>query len=297
MARVAILLHPARPQAGALAAEAVPWLESRGHSVRLLRLAEPDGVAEDGRTGPLARVRLDGVDLAVSLGGDGTFLRLVPFAHAADVPVLGVNFGRLGYLLEVEPETFLDALEGTLAGRTTIEERCAIEVSSSSGFEPVPGEPGGPGEANSYVALNEMVIEKTVPGHMVHLSTAIDGEPAFTYKADGVLVATPTGSTAYNLSAGGPVVAPALRAMILTPVAPHLSMDRSIVLLPEQTITVTVLGQRPAGLVLDGRHVGRLAPGAEVACRLAATPVRIVSLGDRGFARLLRTTLSPARNY
>ncbi len=294
MARVAILLHPARSEAGELAEEAVPWLESRGHSVRVLRLTELGEVAEDGRSSPLAALRLEGVDLAVSLGGDGTFLRLVPFAHEAGVPVLGVNLGRLGYLLEVEPETFLDALERTLAGRTTVEERCAIEASAIAGFEPTPGEPT---EAGCFVALNEMVIEKTVPGHMVHLSTAIDGEPAFTYKADGVLVATPTGSTAYNLSAGGPVVAPGLRAMILTAVAPHLSMDRSIVLQPEQSVTVTVLGQRPAGLVLDGRQVGRLLPGAEVACRLAAAPVRVVSLADRGFARRLRTTLSPARNF
>lgn len=294
MARVAILLHPARPEAGELAEEAVSWLGSRGHSIRVLRLTEQGGVAEDGRTAPLAGLRLDDVDLAVSLGGDGTFLRLVPFVHQAGVPLLGVNLGRLGYLLEVEPETFLDALERTLAGRTTVEERCAIEVSATAGFEPMPGEPS---EAGCFVALNEMVIEKTVPGHMVHLSTAIDGEPAFTYKADGVLVATPTGSTAYNLSAGGPVVAPGLRAMILTAVAPHLSMDRSIVLAPEQSVIVTVLGQRPAGLVLDGRPVGGLLPGAEVACRLSAAPVRVVSLGDRGFARRLRTTLSPARNF
>jgi len=293
MSRVAILLHPSRPEAGALADQTVRWLEAKGHSARLLRLSEADDVSEDGRRGPLSGLRLDGTDVAVSLGGDGTFLRLVPFAHAAGVPVLGVNLGRLGYLLEVEPETFLDALERTLAGATTIEDRCAVEVSAPGGFEPSPGEPT---EAGCFVALNEIVIEKTVPGHMVHLSTAIDGEPAFTYKADGVLVATPTGSTAYNLSAGGPVVAPELRAIILTPVAPHLSMDRSIVLHPDHSLTVTVLGERPAGMVLDGRQVGRLLPGTEVTCRVAATPVRVISLGERGFARRLRTTLSPARN-
>ena len=294
MARVAILLHPARPEAGALAERTVSWLEAQGHTARVLRLTEPDGVAEDGRSGRVSTLRLDGTDLAVSLGGDGTFLRLVPFAHAAGVPVLGVNFGRLGYLLEVEPETFLDALERTLGGRTTVEERCVLEVSTPLDFRPTPGEPT---EAGRFVALNEMVIEKTVPGHMVHLSTAIDGEPAFTYKADGVLVATPTGSTAYNLSAGGPVVAPGLRAMILTPVAPHLSMDRSLVLQPEQSVTVTVLGKRSAGLVLDGRQIGGLPPGSEVACRLAAAPVWVVTLGDGGYARRLRTTLSPARNF
>lgn len=291
MARVAILLHPARPEAGELAARAVPWLEARGHHARLLRLAEPGGVREDGGTRPLAASDLEGTDLAVSLGGDGTFLRLVPYAHQMGIPVLGVNFGRLGYLLEVEPDTLLEALERTLEGRVTIEDRCALDVNAVAGLPPPEG------GLDHWTALNELVIEKTVPGHMVQLSTAIDGEAAFTYKADGVLVATPTGSTAYNLSAGGPVVAPNVRAMILTPIAPHLSMDRSIVLEPGQVVTVTVIGERPAVAVLDGREIGRLSPGAEVSCRLSPRPVEFVSLGERHFAQQLRTTLSPGRNY
>jgi NAD+ kinase len=146
-----------------------------------------------------------------------------------------------------------------------------------------------------WVVLNEVVAEKAVPGHMVHLSTTIDGEPFLAYKADGVLVATPTGSTAYNLSAGGPVVATRLAAMVLTPVAAHLSFDRSLVLDAEQVVTVEVRGGRPAVLVVDGREVGRLSPGAEVTCRVAPEPLRMVSLRARGFADLLRRTVAPDR--
>ena len=168
--------------------------------------------------GDLFRADLAGADLAVSLGGDGTFLRLVPLAYAAGIPVLGVNFGRLGYLLEVEPGRFQEALGRALAGDVALEERTVLAVTVKGDLAPAPGDdrslPGdGAGDGwdgRWWVALNEMVTEKTVPGHMVHLSTAIDGEPFLTYKADGVLVATPTGSTAYNLSAGGPVVAPRL---------------------------------------------------------------------------------------
>jgi NAD+ kinase len=127
---------------------------------------------------------------------------------------------------------------------------------------------------------------------MVSLSTTLDGEPFLTFKADGVLVATPTGSTAYNLSAGGPVLAPELEAMVLTPVAPHLAIDRSVVLRADSSVTVGVMPGRPAVLVIDGREAGRIAPGAEVICRLAPSPLRVVSPAGRGFAAPLRAALS-----
>jgi NAD+ kinase len=128
---------------------------------------------------------------------------------------------------------------------------------------------------------------------MVHLTTTVDGEPWISYRADGVLVATATGSTGYNLSAGGPVLAPTMRSMVVTPVAPHLSIDRSLVLEPESTVTIQVEATRPAVLVVDGRAVGRLSPGSAVGCRVAPRPLRLVSLGHRGFAGLLVEALAP----
>lgn len=303
MAFVVILVNPARRAAAALAESAESWLAAGGHSVEVLHLADADRAAGRVPAGELSAADLGGADLALSLGGDGTFLRLVPLAYAADVPVLGVNFGRLGYLLEVEPARLQSVLDQALAGAVPVEERSVLAVTVTGALTPAPGDDRsleGDGQAcpvgeRWWVALNEMVLEKTVPGHMVTLSTAVDGERFLDYKADGVLVATPTGSTAYNLSAGGPVLSPGLPAMVLTPVAPHLAIDRSVVLRADQVVTVGILPGRPAVLVIDGREVGRLAPDAEVACRVAARPLQVVCPGERGFAAPLRAVLTYGR--
>lgn len=300
MSTVGILYNPGRPEACRLVGEAVQWLESEGHRALVLRLPGTEGgpAGDGGRMDqPATSTSLHGVDLAVSVGGDGTYLHLMPMAYAADVAVLGVNFGHLGYLLEVEPERFREALGQALRGEARVEDRTVLAVTVRGEIEPSAADDrsllGQNGE-RWWIALNEVVVEKTVPGHMVHLSTVIDGEPCFDYRADGVLVATPTGSTAYNLSAGGPILSPRLRAMILTPVAPHLSIDRSLVLHPDQKVSVVVGGHRPAMAVVDGRQVGRLQPGSQIDCSVAPRPVRTVSLQpDRsGFAGRLRSTLS-----
>jgi len=301
MATVAFLVNPARIEARRLIADAVPWLAAQGHKARVFELPDADRASGQVPAGGLSGADISGADLAVSLGGDGTFLRMVPLAYAARIPVLGVNFGRLGYLLEVEPDHFQEALGRALLGDVALEERTALAVTVEGALTPTPGDDRsiagdgrtGGSQGRWWVALNEAVVEKTVPGHMVHLSMGIDGAPCMTYQADGVLVATPTGSTAYSLSAGGPVMSPRLKAMIVTPVAPHLSIDRSLVLHPDQVVTVGVLGGRPAVLVVDGREVGRLDTAAEVTCRVAPEPLRVVSLGERGFAGILRSTLAP----
>lgn len=303
MATVTFLLNPARPEAVSLVERSCRHLEAGGHSARVLRLptmAAMEAAAAGSGTGEVpARPPVDvlhDVDLAVSVGGDGTFLRLVPLAYTADVPVLGINFGRLGYLLEVQPSQVDEALEQALAGKVELEDRTLLEIRAGAGLSPLPTDDrslGQSAEGSTWVALNEMAVEKTVPGHMVHLTTTVDGEPCFSYRADGVLVATATGSTGYNLSAGGPVLAPSMRSMVVTPVAPHLSIDRSLVLEPDSSVTIRVEESRPAVLVVDGRAVGRLSPGAVVECRIAPRPIRFVSLGHRGFASLLVEALAP----
>lgn len=300
MADVAILVNPARPDAASLADETVRWLEGRGHRARLLRLAPAERAVGRVPAGDLFDADLTGANLAISLGGDGTFLRLVPLAYTAGIPILGVNFGRLGYLLEVEPSELAAVLERVLDGGTPVEERIVLAVTVDGSLSPAPGDdrslPGDgkicPADRRWWVALNEMVAEKTVPGHMVRFSTAVDGEEFLAYQADGVLVASPTGSTAYNLSAGGPVLAPRLPAMVMTPVAAHLAIDRSLVLRSDQVATVTVLPGRPAVLVIDGREAGRLTPGSTVVCQVAPQPLRVVCPGGRGFAGPLRRALS-----
>jgi NAD+ kinase len=303
MASVAIFANPANDAAAKLAKDAASWLHAEGHTVRTLLLRLPDVVDEDGSERPLGEITLEGADLAVSLGGDGTFLRMIPLAHASGVPILGVNFGHLGYLLQVQPPDVETALARALSGDVVVEDRSALTVTSDGrqiavdetdpavvvGEEPE-------GRVREWLALNEVVIERTYPGHTVRFTTEIDGQPFLKYVADGVLVATPTGSTAYNLSAGGPVLAPKLRTLVVTPIAPHLGFDRSVVLDVDQVVKVSIEGIRPAVVVIDGRTVARVPPGASITCRTAEQPVRFVTLAQQGFGALLRSTLAAERD-
>ncbi len=283
MATVSFLVHPDRPDAMALATETAAWLSEQAVEPRILQFSGPDRVREGSVELDMADVDLSGSTVAVSMGGDGTFLRAVRMAAGHGVPVLGVNFGRLGYLPDLVPERVRDALATVLEGRAAVEERCALEVTIDNGL------PGG--TDHSLLALNEVVIEKTDFGHTVRLATRIDGEEALTYSADGLIIATPTGSTAYNLSAGGPVLAPMLRAMVVTPVAPHFSLDRSLVLTDQQQVQVEVVPDRPGALVIDGQDVGRLQPGSTVVCRVGPRAVRVVRTNPQTFGGILRFRL------
>ena len=177
MTLVAFYARPDRTDVTALAGRAATWLEERGH--RAVSALQPDGSCS-----------VDGADLLVSLGGDGTLLRAVESASGAGIPVLGVNMGRLGYLTQVEPAALESALERFVAGEHQVEDRMTLAVSVVDGDGRVLLE---------RTALNEATVEKTVPGHTVRVGLSIDERPFVTYAADGLLVATPTGSTAYNL--------------------------------------------------------------------------------------------------
>ena len=202
-------------------------------------------------------------------------------ACAQGVPVLGVNLGRLGYLTEIEPHALEAALQRFLVGDYGVEERMTLEVA----LEPAAG---GAARQHGTVVLNEAVVEKTVPGHTIRVAASIAGRPFVTFAADGLLVCTPTGSTAYNLSAHGPVLSPGLRAMVLTPVSPHMLFDRPLVLDAEQWVRLELLDPRPAVLVLDGQSVDVLEPGDAVVCRTGPAAARLVTFGPRDFFSILR---------
>jgi NAD+ kinase len=332
VATVTFLVHPKRADALALAGDTAAWLEGHGHKARILRFSGPDRVTEGGNETDLDSVDLGGSTVAVSLGGDGTFLRVVRLAATADVPVLGVNFGRVGYLPDLGPHQVRQALTTVFDGKATIEARCALEVTISDlsstdadhwddgahhwddgahrsqegalhaeqrarhSEESAPAvvesaDRSMGGDTSVLLALNEVVIQKIAFGHTVRLTTTIDGETALTYSADGLIVATSTGSTAYNLSAGGPILAPTLRAMVVTPVAPHFSLDRSLVLTDEQEIGIEVAPDRAAALVIDGTDLGRLHPGSTVRCVVAERPVRVVRNEPQTFGGILRFRL------
>lgn len=277
MSRVGLVLHHQREEAAVVTRDVATWLTERGHEVEL---PEPDAA--------LAGLEARGVpddwfgqelDLVVSLGGDGTMLRTVSLVAAHDVPVLGVNFGQLGYLTEVEPVDLQRSLERFFAGEHRIEERMLLAVRVVDGA----GEAGP-----EWVALNEAVLERTSAGHTVRLGVDLDGEFFTTYAADALIVATPTGSTAYSLSARGPIVAPNHRALLLTPVSPHMLFDRTLVLSPDETVRLEVQGHRPATLSIDGQPVMDLVDGDAIECRASPHSARLVSFGSRDFHQILK---------
>lgn len=274
MTAVGIVPHPQR--AGVYAERAARFLEGVGVEVRV--------PAPDAEAVGLPELAHDlesfaaGLDFVVSLGGDGTMLRTVELVTPKGVPVLGVNLGQLGFLTEVEPPQMEESLRRALAGDAQIVERMVLSVIVDSD-----GQASG-----KWLALNEAVLEKCSSGHLVRLAVSINGKFFTTYAADGVIVATPTGSTAYNFSAQGPIVSPSHRCLILTPVSPHMLFHRSLVLGPEEELEFEVNSQLPVGLVLDGREVGRLAPGDSVTCTQGPRPARLMTFHPRDFHQVLK---------
>jgi NAD+ kinase len=273
---VGLVPHPNRASATDLAKRAAARLADADVEVRV-----PGPDADAAGLGHLAYPLDDfarGLDLVVSLGGDGTMLRAVDLAYEAEVPVLGVNVGQLGYLTEVEPDDFDAVIDRVLAGDYQVADRMMLEIDVTSA-----GPAGG-----RWFALNEAVLEKVHTGRLVRLDVEVNGAPFTTYAADGVIVATPTGSTAYSFSARGPIVSPRHRCLLLTPVSPHMLFDRSLVLDDEESLRFTVCDDRSVVLTADGRELGELAGGDTVTCTGGPLPARIVSLGPRDFHQILK---------
>lgn len=203
-------------------------------------------------------------DVVVGVGGDGTLLQAVSIAHPADLPVIGVNLGTVGYLTDVEPEDLDEMVDALAAGRVMELERMTLTAQLPDG--------------SSFDAINDVVLEKVMSQRVVQLDVEINGNHFTTYRADGLIVATPLGSTAYSLSAGGPILAPELDALILTPVAPHSLMSRSIVLAPDAVLRFTVTIDRAISVNLDGRVAGVVSGGEAVTVVRGAQSVRFLSL-------------------
>jgi NAD+ kinase len=255
---VGLFVHPGRADALALAATVRTWLADRGHQV----IEGPD---DDG-----ARL-----DLVIAIGGDGTVLRSARRAAATDADVLGINLGELGYLAEVERDAWEEALTAYFGGQHRTEERLLVQARLGDGTLLPP-------------ALNEVVIEKQALGRTIRMAVAIDGGYFTSYVADGLIVATPTGSTAYSLSARGPIVDPSHRALIMTAVSPHSLFDRSLVLGPSSVVEVTVKGDRDAAISIDGQQHGLIAVGETLTISAAPEPARFATFGGRDFHQILK---------
>jgi len=268
--RLALVVHPDRPTAAALAADLVSRAARRGIPVSALpddARRVPGTVARDPE-GPVSD------DVVVAVGGDGTVLEAVRVALEADRPVLGVNAGHVGFLTRVEPGRLDAALDALAAGGWAESRRMTMEAD-------IAGRPRA-------VGINDTVVEKAISQHVAKISVAVGAERLVSYRADGVVVATPTGSTAYTFSAGGPLVDPELEALVVTAVAPHNLFSRPIVFRPDVTLRLTVDDDRPARVNVDGRTLAVLAPGEQVEVRRGERAARFVELWPRHFAVAVR---------
>ncbi len=260
MTRIGLVVHGGRPEAVRAAVELVRWARERRIATRSLEVSQV-GADETVERGSFA----SSLDLVVSVGGDGTLLRAALEGYRAGAPVLGVKVGRLGFLTEVDPAEAPQALEAWMAGDLVVEERMPL-VAQTEGTEW--GQP--------QWALNEIMVEKRARHRVIRLAAWVGEDHVTTFSADGVIVATPTGSTAYSFSAGGPIVSPRLRCLVLTPVSPHMMFDRAVVLAPEEQVTLEVRGDEPGLLSADGRPGLELPVGSRVRIGRAEQPARLL---------------------
>ncbi len=274
---VGLVVHPGREAAVRAAAELADWCRREGLATRAL---EGPDIGADETAGDDAFP--DALDLVVSVGGDGTLLRAAFMGNRAGASVLGVKVGRLGFLTEVDPEEAPALLRTWMAGGGRIDERMALVAEAE-----------GAGWSEPQWALNEVIVEKRARHRVVRLAATVNDDHVTTFSADGVIVASPTGSTAYSFSARGPIVSPRLPCLVLTPVSAHMVFDRAIVLAPDEQVTLEVREDEPAQLSADGRPGLELPVGARVRVRRSDRPARLLRRPmTESFYSLLRRKFS-----
>ncbi len=275
--RVLVLPHLSRARAWDVTQHVVADLTAAGIEVRMLT---PDAErTQDGDVVAVAEeVGAQGCEVIVVVGGDGTILRGAELARGHDIPLLGINLGHFGFLAESEPDELPDVIDAIVSRRYRVEERLTLEVVVTS--------PDGSRDSNW--ALNEISIEKGSRARMIEVVVAVDETPLSRWRGDGLLCATPTGSTAYSWSAGGPVVWPQVEAIIVVPLSAHSLFSRPLVLGPDNVLAVEVLAESPAGVVwCDGRRAIPLPPGSRVDVGRSSEPVRLARLHVAQFTKRL----------
>lgn len=280
MTRVGIVAKVDAVEAPEALARLVDWLTERGVGVALEK--ETGALVTTGATPTLRREDLPGqVDLLIVLGGDGTLLSVARAVGDLGVPILGVNLGGLGFLTATTRDEMIPAVEAMLASGMTIEERMLLAVRVRRRGEWLP----------EHGALNDAVILKSAMSRIINLSVSVEGQYATAYRADGLIISTPTGSTAYSLSAGGPIMFPLMDAVLLTPVCSHTLTNRPIVLPGRERIEVTLRGASQVMLTLDGQVGIELDENDTVEVRQAVSRIRLVRFPHKDFFSVLRTKL------
>ncbi len=223
------------------------------------------------------------IDMGLSIGGDGTLLGICRRLYERDIPVCGINIGTFGFLTDIEVPEIESKLEKILQGQYYLEERTVI-----SGFV----QSGGSGERFLGHAINDVVVTKGGGARMLHLGLAVDGCRVMDYKADGLIVSTATGSTAYSLSAGGPIINPKIKVLILTPICPHTFNARPMVIDESDEVRIHIAAMHQDIIVtFDGQESFRLLPDDEVIVRKAPLPAKIVKFEDKNYYQTIRTKL------
>ena len=273
MTRFIAYINTRRPEALQHAVELLDWLEEMEISCffapeSAIAIGRPELAIEEGDI-------VADFKLAIALGGDGSVLRTVKAVSDHEIPVLGINFGRIGYLSGVEPSLSRQRISQFLEGDFYLEKRMRLKIES-------------PIVENPLYALNELVVEKVDPGRTVRLGLEINGDFFTSYATDALIVATPTGSTAYSMSARGPIIDPMHQAILLTPVAPHSLFDRALVLSPDDELKISVLPDCEASFAVDGNVSGNLDLGDSITCSSAEKPALLVSFGGSNFHQALK---------
>ncbi len=279
-----IIANKRKPDIGSLVAGLASWLEARG--VTPLVWNDLAGILERDDLRPLGEVA-GGSDIVIAVGGDGTLLRAARAVGDRMIPVLGVNVGSLGFLTEVTVDEMYESLEAILSGGFRYEDRMNVDGAVYRDGEQI----------ESVTALNDIVINKGALSRVIEIKIAVDCGYVTTYTADGLIVSTPTGSTAYSLSAGGPIVNPVMEAIIATPICPHTLAVRPMILAPAQELSVdlwaghSVHGEPEVKLTVDGQVGFDLLSGDRIVFARSEQKTRLVLSGYRTFYEVLSSKL------
>jgi NAD+ kinase len=278
--RVGLIAKPDAPAASRVILQVLEWLEAHGLTAILEK--QTAGLVPAANVQAASKDELPGlVDLLVVLGGDGTLLSMARAIGDLGVPILGVNLGGLGFLTATTLDEMRPALEAVVAGRMAIEERMLLAARLVRSGHTI----------GEYSALNDVVITKSAMSRIVDLAVSVGGRHATAYRADGLIISTPTGSTAYNLSTGGPILFPTMDAVVLTPIAPHTLSNRPIVIPGAERIEVTLLDDQDVMLTMDGQVGVPLRERDTVEVQKAAARIRLLRFPQRDFFSVLRTKL------
>ena len=280
MKKIALVCKPAKKELEKLVPELAAWLEKRGYQI----IADPDAAKFAPKYKPVLRTEIAShkPEMVIVLGGDGTLLAAARAVAKDNIPILAVNLGSLGFLTEVPVAELYATIEAVEKNKTTRESRSTLQCCVMRKSKCVA----------EYLALNDVVLTKGSIARMTEVDVSVDGQFVVNLKADGVIVSTPTGSTAYSLAAGGPILEPSVEALVITPVSPHSLTQRPLVVPDSAEITLTVQGTPDeVFLTVDGQQGMPMLEGDRVVCKKSAHNVHLLKLPGRTFFEVLRTKL------